>query len=319
MYYILFDKRNNSFNRFLAEEIGASLIETHQCENQIIGWIKGALLSVKISSKHDTIICWYDFQAILCFWICRFLFLKRRIIALNILLKDKKTFRNKFVSFLYKKALLSENFKASVTSETYGSWLNEKLGIKVEYSLIHDVYHDLYEYQSKTLDKRNTVFCGGRNGRDWYFMIEVARAMPHVVFYMIMPKEVYMRYKHLFLSNMNVKYDVVYEEFMKTLCACSLVCLPLDTEAPAGLIVMFQAVANDKMVITTDTMTTKEYIGADRGVLLPNDIQQWSNAIEYYLKEDGERKCKYRNMKCFLKNECSENKFIDGIKYMLSC
>jgi hypothetical protein len=107
------------------------------------------------SNNGDTIIVWYDFQAVLCFLICKMLFLKRNIVCLNILLKDKPTIKNKLVSLLYKGALLSNNFKASVTSEAYGIWLNKKLGINVEYTLLHDVYHKSYEYKYKKTHKNN--------------------------------------------------------------------------------------------------------------------------------------------------------------------
>ena len=33
-----------------------------------------------------------------------------------------------------------------MTSEAYWKWLNGKLGIDVDYTLLHDVYHDYYEH-----------------------------------------------------------------------------------------------------------------------------------------------------------------------------
>ena len=39
--------------------------------------------------------------------------------------------KNRMASFLYKRALLAPNFKATVTSRHYGEWLNGKLGIDV--------------------------------------------------------------------------------------------------------------------------------------------------------------------------------------------
>jgi hypothetical protein len=94
--------------------------------------------------------------------------------------------------------------------------------------------------------------------------------------------------------------------------------LPLDTEAPAGLIVMFQAAANHKMVITTKTVTTEEYINKDRGVLLENFIVDWSKTIEYYLNNEVETTTKAECLYYYLKTECSEDKFIEGIKSMLN-
>ncbi len=46
---------------------------------------------IKNSTDGDTIICWYDFMAILCWWLCKFKLENRKIVALNILLKDKAT------------------------------------------------------------------------------------------------------------------------------------------------------------------------------------------------------------------------------------
>lgn len=46
---------------------------------------------IKQSADGDTIICWYDFMAVLCWWLCKVQFKNRKIIALNILLKDKAT------------------------------------------------------------------------------------------------------------------------------------------------------------------------------------------------------------------------------------
>ena len=321
MIYVLFDKgKGISFIEKILGTESVKEIRSPQCRHKLKSWLLGVFKVLYVSNRNDTIICWYDFQAVLCFWGCKLLFLKRRIVCLNVLLKDKLTMKNRLVSKLYRKALLSNHFKASVSSELYGKWLNKKMGVNVQYTLVHDVYHDSYECKNKTvLGNRNTVFCGGRNGRDWDFMIRVAESMPHVQFDMIMPKDAYVKYKQRFTPNINAKCNVAYGEFMETLCTSSLVCLPLDTEAPAGLIVMFQAAANEKMVITTDTVTTKEYISENRGALLPNDVHQWGNAIKYYLENSEERKGCAEKLKSFLKTECSEQIFVDNIKKMIQC
>lgn len=65
------------------------------------------------------------------------------------------------------------------------------------------------------------------------------------------------------------------------MCQPSLVLMPLNTEAPSGLIVIFQAVANCKLIITTDTVTTREYFGNQRGVLCENDLGDWEKQVRY--------------------------------------
>ncbi len=319
-YYLLFDNKHDN-HQFITDRINLSkplnVIYSPNCKRKIFGWLKGVLIVLSKSERNDTIICWYDFQAVLCFWICRLMFMRRKIICINILLKNKPTAKNKVVSCLYKKALLADNFKASVTSVKYGEWLNSKLGINANYTLIHDVYHETYKYPHKVEIEPGSVFCGGHNGRDWDFILKVAKAMPDVKFNIVMPFYVYQRYCSQFTDNINVRYDIPYEEFMKIMCSSQLVCLPLDTEAPAGLIVMFQAAANLKPIITTETVTTLEYITPERGVTIPNEISIWCSAIKNCFENMEESKKKAVNMMNYLSENCSENKFVCGIKMFI--
>ena len=190
---------------------------------------------IRQSAEGDTIICWYDFMAVLCWWLCKVQFKNRKIIALNILLKDKATAKNKLAKFLYKPMLKSKKVQATVTSKKYGEHLNEMLGIQKQYTLLHDTYHGGYsiEYEGKV--NPNTVFCGGRNGRDWELLIRIAQAMPEVTFNCVMPKDKYEEYKENFGKNMVVKSDIPEQEFLEFMCQSQLVVTPLDTEAPAGI------------------------------------------------------------------------------------
>lgn len=117
---------------------------------------------IKQSAEGDTIICWYDFMAVLCWWPCKVQFKNRKIIALNILLKDKATAKNKLAKFLYKPMLKSKKVQATVTSKKYGEHLNEMLGIRKQYTLLHDTYHGGYSMDYDGAVAPNTVFCGGR-------------------------------------------------------------------------------------------------------------------------------------------------------------
>ena len=317
-YFLLFDN-NNPSNRFIAVKLGMSVTEI--CSpvhgKKIFCWLKGAKTVLNLSHNDDTIICWYDFQAVMCWWICRLFFKHRNIVCINVLLKDKPSLKNRLVSHLYKTSLSSDNFKASITSKEYGEWLNRKLGINVKYTLIHDVYHDSYEYRKKVDANPKSVFCGGSNGRDWNLIIQIAHAMPDVRFNIVMPHSVYLKYRSMFGANMNVRYDIPYDEFMTELCSSSIVCLPLDTEAPAGLIVMFQAAANMKPIITTRTVTTSEYINEKRGIAIRNDLPLWVSAIRFYLNNKSIAMQNAINMKEYLADTCSEEQFVKGILLML--
>lgn len=176
MVYMLFDNPADKQNMtFLGEYETASIQQVypeHKC-NSTKEMLQACKEMIKRSADGDTIICWYDFMAVLCWWLCKVQFKKRKIIVVNILLKDKNTAKNKLAKMLYKPVLKSKDVQATVTSRKYGEHLNEMLGIQREYVLLHDIYHGGYSIDYKGDVIPNTVFCGGRNGRDWDFLIEM--------------------------------------------------------------------------------------------------------------------------------------------------
>ena len=320
MIYLLFDNPSDKKKlSFITTTFSSKVKQIYSPKRNklIIGWLLGCLKVLKLSQKDDTIVCWYDFQAVLCYWLAKISFNQRKFVCINLLLKDKASMKNKVVTWLYKKALKSKHFVASVTSEEYGIHLKKRLGINKELFLLHDVFHEDYKVNASLDVCPNTVFCGGRNGRDWKFMIEVAKAMPHVQFHLVMPKVTYDEYQHELPSNVVARYNIFMEDFMKEMCSCEIVALPLNTDAPAGLIVMFQAAANMKYVITTDTMTTREYLSDGRGSLLTDKVEVWVKEIQSVLSDAMTQKEGPQRFVSFLRNDCSERKFVSGIETMV--
>lgn len=320
MIYLLFDNPSDKKKlSFITTTFSSKVKQIYSPKRNklIIGWLLGCLKVLKLSQKDDTIVCWYDFQAVLCYWLAKLSFRHKKIVCINILLKDKASTKNKVVAWLYKKALKSKHFVASVTSVEYGIHLKKRLGINKDLFLLHDVFHEDYKVNASLDVCPNTVFCGGRNGRDWRFMIEVAKVMPHVQFHLVMPKVTYDEYQHELPSNVVAKYNLSMDDFMKEMCSCEIVALPLDTEAPAGLIVLFQAAANMKYIITTDTMTTREYLSDGRGCLLPNDVDVWKKVITERIGNEKGNKEVSSKLLNFLQTECSEEKFVDGVEFMI--
>ena len=196
--------------------------------------------------------------------------------------------------------------------------IKKRLGIKKKIFLLHDVYHDSYCYDKHVEVKPNTIFCGGRNGRDWNFMVDVAKAMSDVEFHLVMPEATYQEMQGVLPCNVVAKYNLSYKDFMMEMCASEIVALPLDTEAPAGLIVLFQAAANMKPIITTDTMTTREYLSDGRGYLLSNNVDDWVAELKYELEHKDIYKSTVSKLLSFLQMECSEESFVDGIEHMIN-
>ena len=290
------------------------LVFPRKKSNSLVQQICDCVGVLRMTKDNDIIICWYDFMGVICWWLSRIHRKKNRICIINILLKDKKTIKNKIAKYLYKKALAAPNTRASVTSDAYGEWLNGILSMKRSYPVIHDVYHGNYTISDEVECVGNTVFCGGRNGRDWDFLFSLAKHIPDVKFSLIMPSKDYKRYRNAKLSNVFVQTDVDNSVFLRTICRSRIVLLPLDTQAPAGLIVLFQAGANSKPVIATETVTTREYLREDRGILCSNDIDEWKNNIYRLLRDKMYGDQMGKNLKIFLEVYCSETSFLNGIE-----
>lgn len=318
MIYILFDQSEGEYS-FISKFWGDEIKEIYSPKKnkKLFSWMAGAIKALLVSRRQDILICWFDFQAILCYWIGLFIFKPRRIVCVNVMLKDKKTLRNMVVGWLYKVALGSKRFRASVTSSEYGEWLKRRLGTNCHFYLVRDVYHSDYTVKMRIHKKHNLVFCGGSNGRDWNLLCKVAWMIPDVSFLFVIPGNLYENVKECVPDNVDVRYNISYDEFLQEISRSEIVALPLDTIAPAGLIVMFQAAANGCLVIMTDTVTTRGYINSNRGALLPNDPEVWVKCIRSMLENSTEREKKAKDLKLFLETECNEVYFVESIKQML--
>lgn len=312
--YILFDN-NDNYDFLLSDFDG--FFYSPECKSKIVSWLKGAYKALKGTRRNDTIVCWYDFQAIILFWLSK-LCSRRNIICLNILLKPKNTMKNKFVTILYKLALKSDNFNATISSSEYGTLLNKKFGRNFHYSLLYDVYHPYYEI--KLLDEvveTKSVFCGGRNGRDWNFLFSLASQMPDITFVAIMPSDIYNDYKEKIEENVKVFVDVPYEIFVRSIKRSQIVLMPLDTDAPAGLIVLFQTIANNKPFVISRTAATCAYMFNHNDVFLPNEENQWKEKI-YDIVDNYETYCeKVQDLKRSVEAECNEQKFKTKIQEII--
>lgn len=285
--------------------------------SKVKGWFVGAFQAFRETTKHDVIVCWFDFQAILVYCFTRLFLSSRRIVCINIMLKDKTTLRNRLVSRLYAHALKDKYFTATVTSLAYGDWLNQKLNGNYHFVLLHDVYHPYYEIGSGT-GTEPYVFCGGRNGRDWKLMYQIAKRMPDVLFKFVLPTDEAEKVHLQGLTNVSMLSGITPDEFLRVLSHSSAVCIPLDTIAPAGLIVLYQAAANLRPVLMSENVVTSEYITPDRGYLLTSNPEQWCSVIRHILSSSKESLQKASNLRSFLRTNCSEEAFCLIIRQIMN-
>lgn len=311
MVFLLVDVYDNHSYDFIAGQSECPLTMVYPPRypgRKQVQWLLGVCKVLRLSCKDDCLVFLYDFQAVIAWWICRLTGMRRRFVCINLLLEPHSGFRGRIISAMYRKALCSPCFKATVTSAGYGVWLNAKLGISTRYDLLREVFHE--EYRVEASSNGQDVFCGGRNGRDWDFMVRLAASMPELSFTFVIPASLSARYKKLDLDNVRVLSSVPEAEFLSLLSGASAVCLPLTKQAPAGLIVLFQAAANGKAVLISDTVTTRAYCSDGRGMLLQNDLSVWREALSRILVQRDDSRKMASSLYDFCRTECSEEIFV---------
>jgi len=315
MVYILhgFDNVTDEFKpKSIRQEV--HYIESPRTKRKIFGWLVGCMRVLRLSKKGDTILCWYDFQAVLLYWMCRITLRQRRLGCLNLLLKNKETLKNRIVRALYRSALLYKDFYASVTSPYYGELLKKWLCIDFNYVVIHDPYHKAWE--RKCISLKHRVFVGG-NARNWSFIIKVAHASPNVHYLFVMSKTDWQQYRNAIPSNVKVKCNIPFDVFLQEMADSTIVAMPLNTEAPAGLLVIYQAAGCGTFVMATKTETTKEYINPNNGCVLKNEVEDWVSAINYWMNHETEREEKAKMLHNYISEVCSKEEFDKGIQKLV--
>lgn len=310
MEYFLIDQPGETY---YPRPEGSILINSPAASRKALMWIKGAWHAVNTTTKDDILLCYLDIQAVICWWIALLTCRKRNIVAINILLKDKPTLKNRVASWLYKRALSSKRFHATVTSPEYGKWLNRKFRRDFSYYHLPDlyVYDDLADIAATTPVEPDTVFCGGKNGRDWHMMADIAKAMPEMRFKLIMPGDVWNAIGASLPQNVTCRHDIPVDEFLNEMASSEVVCLPLDTEAPAGLIVLFQAAAMNKPIVTTDTVTTRAYITPDTtdAFLADKQVSSWVNTLRIAATNTAKKPDNHKLID-YLIAHCNRDKYI---------
>jgi len=256
-----------------------------------IGYLKLALNCLIKSKKNEIIVCFLDVQALYLFLLSRMLFKKRDIVVLNIMLNDQKDLITNIKRYLFKLMLENEHVYPTVTSYNLSSHYKKLLNLpNKEFYLLHDCYGGLGEYKRSYKNGEGYVFCGGINGRDWSGLLEIAKLLPKVKFVIVGPKKDTLGNHGL--SNIDYYFDIPFQKFQELLEDCSLLALPLNTQAPAGLIVIFTAGLISKPVITTDNITLREYItNGENGVLIKlGDYENFAKELNLVISNEQKQK-----------------------------
>ncbi len=263
---------------------------------------------------NDIVIFWYDFMGVLFEHLSRLNRKKRKIIILNILLKKKKTIKNKLAKILYRKSLIKSNVLSTVTSFEYGQYIADYLKIKNNFKLLRDPYHIVDNINS---NDESYLFCGGRNGRDWDFIFDVANTLKDINFHFVLSKDDYLKFKDKKSNNIKIMHDISLEEFEKELKSSMFLTIPLNTDSPAGLLAFYQAAQFEKCIMTSTNIVAKEYLSNDKGICLDKDVSIWVKAIKELIEQPNTRKKLALNFKRYLETECNEIMYLNEINNLI--
>ncbi|MZP56726.1 MAG: glycosyltransferase [Bacteroidales bacterium] len=277
-------------------------------------YLKIAWKGIMKSERKDIIICYLDVVGMYVFLLSKILLRRREILVINIMFNDKQDFLTGIKRVLYKAMLRSKHVYPTVISSElpllYKRIFN--LPSKVFY-VMHDCYGDLDKAIPDRTDEDEYVFCGGTASRDWNLMKEVTYKLPDTKFVIVGPNKNTLGEN--IPPNVTYYYNLPSVEFRYLLNRSSLLALPLNTEAPAGLIVLFTAGLMSKAVVTTDNVTTREYIvnGVNGRMVKMKDVDDFAMQIQDLINDKGKRISYGKALRLKVEEYGSPDSFIDAI------
>jgi len=221
-------------------------------------YINVSLKGLLRSRKGDILICFLDVMGLYLFLISRLLFKKREIVAVNIMFNEGQDFLTSVKKILFRAMLKNRHVYPTVTSSELPVTYRRIFGMPgKKFFTVNDCYGNLGKTGFSPSDG-NYVFSGGINGRDWKTLVTAAGLLPDIRFIMVGPRRDSLGSN--IPSNIEYYYNLPYNEFRRLMLASGIIALPLNTEAPAGLIVLFTAGLMHKPVVSTNNITMREYI-----------------------------------------------------------
>lgn len=156
------------------------------------------------------------------------------------------------------------------------------------------VLHDTFDFD---LDGTSfepgggSVFCGGMNYRDWPTFARCAELAPDLEFVGVANRSRFPLTPDRVPTNLKMHFDLPEDEFYAKMRASSIVCVPLSTDAPAGLIVLGRAALYHKPFLTTKTASTSEFVidGQSGFLFPPSDAEAIVHCIRRLTENPQER------------------------------
>lgn len=250
------------------------------------------LKNLYCSEKYDIFVFRYDLYAVICSFIMLSFFRKRPVLALNVLLKKKRSLLNRVYGYIYKLISQKKFFYATTNTENFKKECVKTFGFNaLRLFVLHDEFSSVIQYGCDYKNCGKTVFCGGFNGRDWKFMFSLASEMPEIIFNFVVPSGITGPSKNL--NNVNFYKNMQEDAFYKIMKESSIVCLPLLTDSPAGLLVAFGAALQKKSIIISDNAIIRWYFEKNESAILlprPSDLEEYRKTITLILHDEKRKR-----------------------------
>ncbi len=252
-----------------------------------------AIKGINATKKGDTIIHWNFVAGAIGAFLCRVFFIKRKLIALN-MIAHRKGFLNAVLrKLVYNTAFGNKNLMVSVNDEQLAAQYAQQFRFPLNRMFVlHDAYDENYR-QAEFAETGDYVFTGGDAFRDWEGLIRCAEALPDLRFVGVARKKNFPEGQNI-PGNLRMYFDTPQELFYELLENSRIVFLPLNSTAPCGLIVMIRAALLSKPVIITHTPSTRNYVEdrvSGRLTRLNDTAEMKAALVELYAS--GEQRKRY--------------------------
>lgn len=257
-------------------------------------------------NRNDVAIFWNPESAIALSVINLFCGRRNRIIALHSFFSDEpKKFR-----MIWKTIFFFSNFYRNIlytvnTSEEIEHY-NNVYGIeKSKMHVLPDCYEpQLLSYTCNTYTPRvGYIFSGGRSWRDWETLISAAQQTPTLKYIIAADKDAFRGMD--IPSNVTIKYEVPFEDYLNLIRNSTIVVLPLSKNIACGLLLLVQSAIMHKPLVSTDTPCIRNYARNNANALLvpKSDSEALATAV-VQLCNDNEKQRTFANklhedIKCF--------------------
>jgi glycosyltransferase involved in cell wall biosynthesis len=254
-----------------------------------IKYIQLAINALIKSKKEDIIICWLDVIAVYVLLLSFLLGRKRKVIAINIMFNENSSLLTKIKKTCMRWLLSNKNIYPTITSVSLSQYYKDIFNLpSKEFFVLHDTYgtrrEQLQNIERKTQSEKY-VFCGGTNGRDWNAFTKIAKELPNINFIAVGSRKSILGENYP--TNIQYHYNIPYQQFLELFVNATVLALPLNTEAPAGLIVLLEGALLSKAIVTTDNATMREYVvSGENGFLIKKgDYKEFAKKISKLIND----------------------------------